>query len=181
MLTHVHPDHVGAAKYFPELYLNPADTAAMKQMMPDYQGEVRYLKDAQIIDLGGRQLEVVFTPSHTAGSTTFIDKKAHYGFSGDSFGSGNLLLFDGTFSDLIATCEKMKAIMEKDGIDHLYPGHFRGNNPETLQRVTDMITLSKDVLSGKEKGQETEGGRFGFNYNISKYGVRINYGDKSLK
>lgn len=181
MLTHVHPDHVGAAKYFPEVYLNPADTASMKQMMPDYKGEIKYLKDGQIIDLGGRQLEVVFTPSHTPGSTSFIDKKAGYGFSGDSFGSGNLLLFSGTFSDLIATCEKMEAIMEKDGIEFLYPGHYRGNNPETLQRVKDMITLSKDVLSGKEKGEETEGNRFGFNHIVTKYGVRINYGDKALK
>lgn len=181
MLTHVHPDHVGAAGYFPEVYLNPADTVSMKQMMPDYKGDVKFLKDGEIIDLGGRQLQVVFTPSHTDGSTTFIDKASGYGFSGDSFGSGNLLLFTGTFSELIATCEKMKAIMEKEGIKELYPGHYRGNNPETLQRVTDMITLSKDILSGKVKGTENENGMFGLNYSVSDYGVRLNYGEKSLK
>jgi len=181
MLTHVHPDHVGAADYFPVVYMNPGDKESAAQMMPNYKGEFKYLEDGQIIELGGRQLEVVFTPAHTWGSTTYIDKAAGYGFSGDSFGSGNLLLFAGTFSDLIASCEKMSAVMEKEGIEYLYPGHYFGGNPETKQRVDDMITLSKDVLSGKEKGEETEGNRFGFNHIITKYGVRINYGDKAMK
>ena len=44
-----------------------------------------------------------------------------------------------------------------------------------------MITLSKDVPSGKEKGGDTEGNRFRFNHIITKYGVCINYGDKALK
>jgi hydroxyacylglutathione hydrolase len=181
MATHVHPDHVGAAKYFPEIYINPADTVGIPQMMADYTGEIKFLKDGEIIDLGGRQLQVVFTPAHTPGCTTFIDKSAGYGFSGDSFGSGNLLLFSGTFSELIATCEKMRAIMEKEGIEYLYPGHYNGRNPETKQRVSDMITLSKDVLSGKVKGEENTGNRFGLSLIVSDYGVRINYGEQSLK
>ena len=138
-------------------------------------------KDGEIIDLGGRQLEVVFTPAHTPGSTTFIDKDAGYGFSGDSFGSGNLLLFSGTFSQLMATCEKILAVMEKDGIRYLYPGHYSGRNPETKQRIQDMITLSKDVLSGKVKGEENPNDRFGLNLVVSDYGVRINYGEQALK
>lgn len=179
--THVHPDHIGAAGYFPEIYINPADTVGIPQMMADYTGEIKFLKDGETIDLGGRQLEVVFTPSHTPGSTTFIDKNAGYGFSGDSFGSGNLLLFSGTFSELIITCEKMSAAMEKEGIEYLYPGHYNGGNPETKQRIYDMITLSKDVLSGKVKGEENTGNRFGLSYVVSDYGVRINYGEKALK
>ena len=81
--THVHPDHTGSAiDYFPEIYINPADTVIIPLMMPDYKGVVKYLKDCEIIDLGKRKLEVVFTPGHTPGSVTFIDKKAGYGFSG---------------------------------------------------------------------------------------------------
>ncbi len=41
--------------------------------------------------------------------------KINQPFSGDSFGSGNLLL-GGTFSTLLATCRKASALMEKDGI-----------------------------------------------------------------
>jgi len=179
--THVHPDHTGSAvNYFPAIYINPADTVGIPQMMPDYKGEVKYLKDGEIIDLGGRTLEVVFTPAHTPGSTTFIDKNAGYGFSGDSFGSGNLLLST-DFSTLIATCEKTGKIMDKYGIKCLYPGHYFGKNAETRQRIADMITLSKDVLSGKVKGQENPRAMLGLNYVVNDYGVRINYGDKALK
>jgi len=179
--THVHPDHVGAAGYFPEIYINPADTVGIPQFMADYKGKVRFLEDGEIIGLGGRKLEVVFTPAHTPGSTTFIDKDAGYGFSGDSFGSGNLLLFSGTFSQLIETCQKMEAVMEKDGITHLYPGHYSGSNPETLQRIKDMIALSNDVLTGKVRGKENPDNNFGLPLIVSDYGVRINYGEQALK
>lgn len=121
--THAHPDHTGSAiNDFPELFINPGDAAS--QFLAHYEGKLEELSDGEIIDLGGRQLEVVFTPVHTPGSTTFIDRAAGYGFSGDSFGSGNLLLF-GTFSTLLATCQKTSAIMEQDGTRYLYPGHLR--------------------------------------------------------
>jgi glyoxylase-like metal-dependent hydrolase (beta-lactamase superfamily II) len=179
--THVHPDHTGSAiDYFPELFINPADTVNIPRMMPNYKGEVKFLKDGQIIDLGGRKLEVVFTPGHTPGSTTFIDKDAGYGFSGDAFGSGNLLLTT-DFSTLISTCEKTIRIMELNGIEKLYPGHFFGKNAETRQRVEDMIKLSRDVLSGKVKGQDNPKGMMGLNMIVNAYGVRINYGEKALK
>lgn len=179
--THVHPDHTGSSiDCFNEIYINAADTVNIPQMMPNYKGVINYLKDGEIIDLGDRNLEVVFTPAHTPGSTTFIDKNAGYGFSGDSFGSGNLLL-GVNFSTLIATCEKTSAIMEKYGIKQLYPGHFFGKNTETKQRVDDMITLSRDVLSGKRTGTANPNGMMGLNMVISDYGVRINYNEKSVK
>ncbi len=179
--THVHPDHTGSSiDYFSELYINPADTVGIPQFMPNYKGELKFLKDGEVIDLGGRKLEVVFTPGHTPGSTTFIDKDAKYGFSGDAFGSGNLLLTT-NFSTLLATCEKTSAIMAKYGIETFYPGHYFGGNPETKQRVDDMITLSEGALSGEIKGEENPRGMLGLNLIINQYGVRINYNEKALK
>lgn len=179
--THVHPDHTGASiDYFPELYLNEADTVNIPRFMPNYKGKVKYLQDGQIIDLGGRQLKVVFTPAHTPGSTTFIDKKAHYGFSGDSFGSGNLLLTT-DFSTLEATCKKMSKIMNEYGIEKLYPGHYFGSNPETKKRVGDLEKISEEALSGKLKGEENPRGFMGLNLLINRDGVRVNYSENALK
>jgi len=178
--THVHGDHMGAIDNFAELYINPGDTVLIRQTIPNYKGKVKFLKDGELIDLGGRKLEVVFTPGHTSGSTTFIDRDAGYGFSGDSFGSGNLLLTM-PFSTLIATCEKTSAIMAKYGIKYLYPGHYSGQNKETKKRVDDMIILSKDVLSGKVKGKDNPSGQMGLNLLVNDYGVKINYLEKSIK
>jgi hydroxyacylglutathione hydrolase len=179
--THVHPDHTGASiEVYTEIFINPGDTVNIPQFMPNYKGTVKYLKDGQIFDLGGRTIEVVFTPAHTPGSTTFIDKAAGYGFSGDSFGSGNLLL-TGNFSTLLATCLKMSSIMEKSGIKVLYPGHFFGTNVETKQRVDDEATISRDVLSGKLKGTANPNGMMGLDQIINLYGVRINYNEKAIK
>jgi hydroxyacylglutathione hydrolase len=149
-------------------------------MMKDYKGAVKYLKDGQVIDLGGRKVEVLFTPAHTPGATTYIDKSAGYGFSGDSFGSGNLLL-TGTFEQLITTCEKTSAFMEKNKIKFFYPGHFFGTNQETPKRIADLAILSKDVLSGKVKGEDNPKGMMGLNLIVNDYGVRINYNERALK
>jgi hydroxyacylglutathione hydrolase len=179
VVTHAHPDHTGSAiNYFPELWINPGDRAS--SFMANYKGTIRELTDGQTIDLGGRKLDVVFTPAHTPGSTTFIDKNAGYGFSGDSFGSGNLLL-SGTFSTLLATCQKTSGLMEKYGIKQLYPGHFFGKNAETKQRVDDLATISRDALSGKVKGEANTRGAMGGNLVISLYGVRVNFSERSLK
>ena len=179
VVTHAHPDHTGSAiNDFPELYIGAGDAAS--PFLSSYKGAIKPLKDGDVIDLGGRTLDVVATPGHTPGSTTFIDKTAGYGFSGDSFGSGNLLL-GGTFSTLLATCQKTSALMEKNGIKHLYPGHFFGKNFETKQRLDDMAAISRDVLAGRLKGEPNPRGMMGLNLVISAHGVRINYSENSVK
>ncbi len=172
-LTHGHGDHVGSARLFPEVWLHAADTALLRSNLPDYQGEIKLLSDGDIIDLGGRQIEVLHTPGHTFGSITFFDKTNRYGFSGDAFGSTNLLLFAGPFSALANTCERTIEYMEKNGIEKLYPGHYHGDNPETLQRVKDELTLSREVLSGKRKGEAGEAN--GLNRFVRDFGVTIRY------
>ena len=174
-LTHGHGDHVGSARLFPEVWLHAADTALLRSNLPDYQGEIKLLSDGDVIDLGGRQIEVLHTPGHTFGSITFFDKTNHYGFSGDAFGSTNLLLFAGPFSALANTCERTIEYMEKNGIEKLYPGHYHGDNPETLQRVKDELTLSREVLSGKRKGEAGEAN--GLNRFVRDFGVTIRYND----
>ena len=179
VVTHAHPDHTGSAiSDFPELRIGAGDAAS--RFLADYKGTIKPLKDGDAIDLGGRTLDVVATPGHTPGSTTFIDKTAGYGFSGDSFGSGNLLL-GGTFSTLLATCQTTSALMEKHGIKHLYPGHFFGKNFETKQRLDDMAAISRDVLAGKLKGEPNPRGIMGLNLVITAYGVRINGSESSVK
>ena len=71
--------------------------------------------------------------------------------------------------------------MKKYNVSQLYTGHFMGRNPETPQRIKDMITLSRDVMSGKVKGETNPRGMMGLDLFISDYGVRINYNEQKMK
>ena len=176
VLTHGHGDHVGGIIGFPEVSIHLADISMIEEEARKYDIKVNLLSDGDIIDLGGRQIEVLETPGHTSGSVTFFDKERHYGFSGDAFGSTNLLLFTNSFRTLIGTLDRTIEYMQANGIDKLYPGHYHGDNPETLQRLLDEKRMSEEVLSGKRKGV-TEGVGNGLNSYIYENGVYIRYND----
>lgn len=174
--THVHPDHTGSAvDLFDRILINAGDYPSVASMMKGYKGRIEYLADGQVIDLGGREIEVIFTPGHTPGSTSFFDKSRGYGFSGDAFGSTNLLLST-NFSTLIATTSRIAEYMEKNGIGFMYPGHYSGDNPETLQRVKDLNLMSREMLDGVRKGRK-ENGMGNLNSAVSDFGVTIRYRD----
>lgn len=176
--THVHPDHTGSAvNYFPEIWINAADTVNVPAMMGDYKGKINYLADGQVFDLGGRHIEVIFTPGHTPGSATFFETDGRpWGYSGDAFGSGNLLLTT-NFSTLLATTTRIETYMKRHGIEKMYPGHYMGSNPETLQRISDMRRMSKEMIEGTRKGDTSGNGMMGLNGRIRDFGVNISYRD----
>ena len=176
-VTHGHGDHVGGAVSFPEVWIHPADTSMIGAGARQLGLKVNLLSDGDVIDLGGRKIEVLHTPGHTTGSVTFFDKAKGYGFSGDAFGSTNLLLFGGTFRTLIETTSRTAAYMQANGIGKLYPGHYHGDNPETLQRVLDEKKMSEEVLSGKRKGTKDPSATNGLNSYLLDYGTYIRYND----
>ena len=176
--THVHPDHTGSAiNYFPEIWINAADTVNVPQFMADYKGKINYLEDGQVFDLGGRRIEVIFTPGHTPGSASFFEMDGRkWGYSGDAFGSGNLLLTT-NFSTLLATTTRIEAYMKRHGIEKMYPGHYMGANPETLQRISDLKRMSEEMIDGARKGESNGQGMMGLNGHIRDFGVNVSYRD----
>ena len=177
--THVHPDHTGSAvNEWDSIWINAADEVNVPRCMPGYKGVKKYLNDGQIFDLGGRTIEIVFTPGHTPGSTTFIDKDAHYGFSGDAFGSGNLLVFT-DLSTEISACNRLARFIEKYDIQYFYPGHYWGNNLETPQRIKDVATICEGILNGTM--EPTSGPNGNLPFIVDKFGVKINYGDSQKR
>ena len=180
MLTHAHGDHAGGVGPFPEVYLNAGDMTIVPNNMRNYQGQIKYLNDGQVIDLGGREIEVVFTPGHTAGSTTFFDRARHYGFSGDAFGSTNLLVFINLSTEMY-TAERIERYMKKNDIHFLFPGHYSGDNLETLQRVTDIKDMCREILDGERQPTASNGNNGGMDMMVDDKGVRINFSSRSGK
>ena len=178
ILTHGHGDHVGGAGPFPEVWVSPADEQMFLSNLRGYQGKTVHLTDGQIIDLGDRKLEVMFTPGHTAGSVTFFDKANHYGFSGDAFGSTNLLVFT-YLSNVVASAAKVEKYIKENNIKFLFPGHYSGDNLETPQRVTDIKEMCQEVLDGKRQPIKSDGNNGGNDLMINDKGVRITFSSRS--
>ena len=178
MLTHAHGDHVGGVGPFPEVYLNAGDMTIVPNNMRNYKGQIRYLNDGQVIDLGGREIEVIFTPGHTPGSATFFDKAKHYGFSGDAFGSTNLLVFTNLSTEMY-TAERIENYMKKHDIRFLFPGHYSGDNLESPQRVTDIKNMCREILDGVRKPTASNGNNGGMDMMVDDKGVRINFSSRT--
>lgn len=169
VISHGHTDHIGSINEWDTIWIHPAD----EDMLPmSFKGKKRYLTNGKIFDLGGRQIEVVFTPGHTWGSTSFMDKEAHYGFSSDAFGSTNLLVFTDLKTEL-GSCLLMDSIMQQYDIRFLYPGHSSGDNIETPERIHNLTTICRGLLDGSI--QPNAEGNSSLPYVVDTLGLKVNY------
>lgn len=177
LLTHGHGDHVGAAGCFDELWMNTED----KGMLRNYKGTIHHIENGQRFDLGGRILEAFYTPGHTSGSVTFLEVGTDKGYSGDAYGSTNLLV-NTELAILLNTCEESLRYYKENGYKNFYPGHYWGNNLETLERIEEIRQITKDVLAGKVDGESNgnEGFGFGLNRIVRKGEFRFNYSDRNI-
>lgn len=108
--THIHWDHIGGHRYFPEFYVHEEEVGwlagefplTMEQIkafvverceLPEgfdvekyefFQGTpARILRDGEVMDIGGRKIEVLHTPGHSPGHMCFYEEKSGYLFTGD--------------------------------------------------------------------------------------------------
>ena len=163
--THVHWDHIGGHQYYPEFYAHraelpwlqggfPLTMETVREMVldrcdppPDFHVEnyrvfqgapARLLEDGDIIDLGGRQVEVFHTPGHSPGHMCFFERARGYLFTGD-------LVYQGTlFSSYpstdpaayLASVERVAALP----VNRVFPGHHSLDiQSEILVRIRDAF------------------------------------------
>lgn len=174
LLTHGHGDHAGAAGCFDELWMNTADQG----MLRNYKGTVHHIENGQRFDLGGRVLEAFYTPGHTSGSVTFLEVGTDKGYSGDAYGSTNLLV-NTDLSVILNTCEESLEYYKENGYKYFYPGHYWGDNLETIERIEEIKQITEDVLAGKVDGEST-GRSMGLNRIVRIGEFRFNYSDRTI-
>jgi hydroxyacylglutathione hydrolase len=163
-VTHGHGDHVGQLNQFPgaTVYMSEKD----KTMLPAalVTDNFRWVKDGDRIDLGGgRQLEVIEVPGHTAGSIMFLDKAAKVLAVGDAIGSGMYVWkFTGTssLSEYRDTLEQLeKRLAPFDALTFLVGHHWQERTPLSgasgKRMVTDMRILCEQIISGEIAGTPT--------------------------
>lgn len=167
--THIHWDHIGGHQYFSDFYAHEAELnwlsgkfpLTMEQIMgmvvdrcdlPEgydvnkykfFQGTpTRVLKDGDVIDIGGRSIQVLHTPGHSPGHMCFWEKDRGYLFTGDLVYKGTLFAYYPSTDPeaYLASLEKVSALPVK----RVFPAHHALNiQPEILTRMRDAFRQLK--------------------------------------
>ena len=165
--THFHPDHAAGNGEFEAVYMSrgeildrpsidphgPFDLSALPH--PDY--EKRYLGDGDVIELGGRTIEVLEAlPAHCNSSLFFFDRASGMFFTGDELESTQVLMYDNSknpdapydaakrLANLRKNTERIKTYASQ--IRYLLPNH--NGTPIALSYIDDMIGLVDHIYLG---------------------------------
>lgn len=163
--THVHWDHIGGHRYFPDFYAHeqelnwlngefPLSMENIKSMVVDrcdlpvgydvntyrfFQGmPSRILKDGDRIELGGRSIQVLHTPGHSPGHMCFWEQERGYLFTGDLVYKDTLFAYYPSTDPqaYLASLEKVSVLPVKK----VFPAHHTLNiQPEILGRMRDAF------------------------------------------
>ncbi len=167
--THIHWDHMGGLKYFPDFYAHSAESAwlngefplsleAVKKMVVDhcdlpddfnihsyelFQGKpAKVLADHDIIDLGGRKIEVLHTPGHSPGHLCFWEQDKGYLFTGDLVYQGTLFANYPSTDPMayLSSLEKIAALP----VQRVFPAHHALDiKPELSIRMCEALRQLK--------------------------------------
>jgi glyoxylase-like metal-dependent hydrolase (beta-lactamase superfamily II) len=163
--THIHWDHIGGHEFFPDFFAHgaelnwlngefPLTMEQIKDMVVDrcdlpegydvnnyvfFQGNpTRVLKDNDVIDLGGRLIQIIHTPGHSPGHMCFWEKERGYLFTGD------LVYKDMLFAYFPSTDPKayLDSLERVSGlpVKQVFPAHHSLDiQPEILGRMRDTF------------------------------------------
>ena len=161
LLTHEHPDHIGATIFFIDTAVVSAHRLAANkiELQDEFVTMNKYvnapnkpfyahlwLEDGTIIDLGNYKLRVIHTPGHTSGCICIYELDERLLFSGDTVFAGGILsdiAASGNVSDYVNSLERLNTLK----IDELYPGHGRislAPEQDMKQAVIYARTLLED-------------------------------------
>ena len=169
--THIHWDHIGGHKYFPDFYAHadeikwlngefPLSIETIREMVVDrcdlpegfcvndyelFQGTpTKVLTDHEIIDIGGREIKVLHTPGHSPGHLCFLEKSSGYLFTGDLVYKDILFAYYPSTDPeaYLDSLEKVAALPVKK----VFPAHHSLDiQPEILIRMREAFkNIKKD-------------------------------------
>jgi glyoxylase-like metal-dependent hydrolase (beta-lactamase superfamily II) len=120
ILSHHHPDHIGAARacserYHAPIWAHPRTADRLKGRIPID----RFLSDGDLLDLGPSpaderpwRLEVLHTPGHASGHLAFIDSVYRLLFAGDMVSTVTSMVIGPPDGDLAVYLQSLKRLRE---------------------------------------------------------------------
>lgn len=178
--THIHWDHIGGHKYFPNFYaheeeinwLNGKFPLTMEQIkdfvvkdcdLPEsfdvdnyefFQGTpTKVLKDKDIIDIGERKIQVLHTPGHSPGHMCFYEEDRGYLFTGDLVYIGTLFAYYPS-TDPVAYLASIKRIATLP-VKKVFPAHHELNVPKTILHDMKNAFIELDAEGKLHHGSGT--------------------------
>lgn len=144
VFTHTDGDHTGNVKLFDRCYVHPSEEHVLRSA--GYTGECIPLADGDVIELGGRAVEVMHIPGHTSGSLAFIDTRTRTLFSGDTVSYDAVFMFGPKRSvpDFLASLARLER--ERSRFDTIYPSH--GLFPVATGAISLLTECMNGVLEG---------------------------------
>ncbi|MER3465485.1 MAG: MBL fold hydrolase [Chitinophagaceae bacterium] len=134
--THCHLDHVFGNKLLYEKYglllhihkneeqmLKLAPSSGHMYGLPfdNYEGELKFLEEGDIVTLGEEELHVLLTPGHSPGSICFYNKEGKFIISGDVLFHGSVGRTDlpgGDFDTLEQSIKTKLYLLPEDVVVH---------------------------------------------------------------
>ena len=176
LLTHTHNDHIGGCEDFDEIavfddemsressanglgrdkmgeMLEPG--AVIKPLPEDFDPDnfyappykvTHWLRDGEIIDLGDRKLEVIYTPGHSSDHSCLLDRNSRYLYTGDIYYTGGVTSYlpGGNLDDFVESCRRLVDLMPY--YDYLMPAH---NEPLVdKEQMREMHMGAKGIKDG---------------------------------
>ena len=144
--SHGDPDHIGNNAEFDAAYMHPSEMAYYAtHAKPGAQ--VRPLWEGDVVDIGGRSLEVVLIPGHTPGSIALLDRENRTIATGDTISAGPVFMFDEVRSIDAYMASMRKLISMFGAFDVIYPAH--GSFPVPKETVSKALTAAEKLLAGE--------------------------------
>ena len=157
--THGHPDHIFGNMYFEEAYLHPADRDLARsfaedpeflKMLEEHHKTFPPFQDilpGDVIDLGGRTLEVYGLPGHTPGGILLLLREDRILFTGDSVNHHLWMQLDGclTMKDFVKELDKVMFL--QDRADWILHGHAHDLDDISLLRC--LRGGAQEICDGK--------------------------------
>lgn len=137
--THCHLDHIFGNRFIHKTYglilhlhpnekavlaLGPASGNLWQMPFDNYDGELKFIDEGDVIQLGNEAFEILFTPGHSPGSICFYSKAHKFIISGDVLFNGSVGRTDlpgGSFDTLQQSIKTKLYMLPEDVI--VYPGH----------------------------------------------------------
>ena len=151
--THADRDHVGSNAQFERFYMHPAEEANYRR--DGRGGEIVPIAGGDVLDLGGRPLEIIELPGHTPGSVAVLDVKHRVLISGDPIQEHGRIFMFGAHRNMDAYIESLERLEARLGdFDEIWPSH--ADIPIPPDTVGRLRNGARDVLAGRVPGRSVE-------------------------